>query len=287
MALNFAHLEREERIGLGAAVVSHVALAALLAWQAMSEVKTIPVPERMSVSLADEVALESTSPDPSAQPQAAQAPVYAETPAPPSESILEPAPVPLPTPTPTPRVTPAPTPTPRAVQRPTPRPTPAPTPRPTPRATPAPAPRATPRPTPTPAPRSGGASEIGSDFLEGAGSSRSNNNGNPARNIGQLRASFAQSVLRQVKPHWQGRVPQGVNTDRLVTVLNVELKSDGSLARAPTVRSQSGIDDSNRAQAERHAEEAIRAVQLAAPFKLPPEDYEHWKSLPPLSFKKG
>jgi hypothetical protein len=42
---------------------------------------------------------------------------------------------------------------------------------------------------------------------------------------------------------------------------------------------QEGITDSNRPQAARHAEQAIRAVQLAAPFDLPPEFYDKWKRI--------
>ena len=40
-------------------------------------------------------------------------------------------------------------------------------------------------------------------------------------------------------------------------------------------------------QAQRHAEEAIRAVQLSAPFELPADQYDLWKSLPPLRFRKN
>jgi hypothetical protein len=55
------------------------------------------------------------------------------------------------------------------------------------------------------------------------------------------------------------------------------MNADGSLAGRPKVVRQSGINDANRAQAGIHAERAIRAVQLAAPFKLPPEFYDKWK----------
>jgi hypothetical protein len=55
------------------------------------------------------------------------------------------------------------------------------------------------------------------------------------------------------------------------------LNPDGSLNGDPIVVSQSGITASNEAQKGRHAEQAIRAVRLAAPFKLPPELYDHWK----------
>jgi hypothetical protein len=78
-----------------------------------------------------------------------------------------------------------------------------------------------------------------------------------------------------------------VDSDKLVTILSIELNPDGSLAKTPIVIGQEGINDSNRPQAKRHAEMAIRAVQLAAPFDLPPELYDSWKKLPPLRFRKS
>jgi hypothetical protein len=57
------------------------------------------------------------------------------------------------------------------------------------------------------------------------------------------------------------------------------LDQDGNLVGNPTVVSQSGVTPSNAAQKGRHAEQAIRAVQLAAPFELPKEFYNHWKRL--------
>jgi hypothetical protein len=53
------------------------------------------------------------------------------------------------------------------------------------------------------------------------------------------------------------------------------------------VRSQSGVNASNKAQAARHAENAIRAVQLAAPFKLPEEYYEAWKTVRGARFDRN
>ncbi|MFT4025832.1 MAG: hypothetical protein QM676_03370, partial [Novosphingobium sp.] len=162
-----------------------------------------------------------------------------------------------------------------------------------PQARPQPQPAARPaqaRPQPAPQQRPAGASRIGDDFLKGtpgaqnAGQSRNP----PAAAAGpQVRMALSQAVLRKVRPNWQGRVPQGVNTEKLVTILSIELNRDGSLARPPRVVGQEGIDDSNRAQAGRHAEEAIRAVQLSAPFDLPDELYDAWKNLPPLRFRKS
>ena len=48
---------------------------------------------------------------------------------------------------------------------------------------------------------------------------------------------------------------------------------------------QLGVTASNRPQAKLHAERAIQAVKLAAPFRnLPPEFYDQWKWLRPLRF---
>ena len=58
-----------------------------------------------------------------------------------------------------------------------------------------------------------------------------------------------------------------------------ELNADGSLAGRPRVVSQTGITDSNRPQAALHAERAVRAVQLAAPFDLPEEFYDRWRRI--------
>jgi hypothetical protein len=98
----------------------------------------------------------------------------------------------------------------------------------------------------------------------------------PAAAIGPaVKASLASAISRQLKPKWQA--PQGPDAEELVTVLAFSLNKDGSLAGEPTVVRQLGINAINRNQAARHAEQAIRAVRLAAPFALPPEYYAAWK----------
>ena len=255
---SFAHLSREERIGLGVAAAAHVARVAALVWQVRDDPTALPMPERMTVSLADEVSLESTAPDPSAEPQASIAPVLSPEP----EPVVEPEVV-------------------REVPRPIPRPTVAP--RPTPRATARPTPTPTPRATPT---RQAGGTRLGDDFLKGVGGSeRSNDRGSPAATFGPAEAaSLIQAISRAIKPHWNA--PQGVDAEQLVTVLSFELNPDGSLKGRPRVVSQSGVTDSNRPQQELHAERAIRAVQLAAPFDLPDEFYDKWKRVSALRFDR-
>src|SRR3990170_7279209 len=193
----FAHLSREERIGLGIAAVAHVALVGALVGQVRVDPTALPIPERMSVSLADEVSLESTAPDPSAEPQASIAPVLSPEP----EPVVEPVP---------------------EVVREQSRPTPRPTARATQRPTPAPTPRATPT-------RQAGGTRLGDDFLRGVGGSeRSDARGTPAATFGAAeQASLQQAINRQLKPHWSA--PQGVDAEKLVTVLAWELNPDGSL----------------------------------------------------------
>lgn len=259
-------LRREERLGLAVAALLHLLLVAALVWQP-GKPKPFPVPERMVVSLSSEVGLKSTSPRPAEQAQAAIAPTLApEPPAPEPEPkpVAKPQPVAQPKPRPSPVVKPAPAPA---------KPTPA-KPKPNP-AKPAP-----------PVATKGGGSRIGNDFLKGASSGERNaNDALPASEVGaDARASLAQAIGRQLKPHWSA--PQGVDADLLVTVLTFELKPDGSLAGAPRVLRQEGVTDANRPQAGRHAEQAIRAVQLAAPFDLPPQYYNVWKRVTAFRFDR-
>ncbi|PKP90631.1 MAG: energy transducer TonB, partial [Alphaproteobacteria bacterium HGW-Alphaproteobacteria-14] len=237
----------EEKVGLAAALVLHGALVAVLLLQTVrSEVSVFP--ERMTVSLATEVGLEATAPDPVAESRAAIAPTLSDAPAPAPDPVQpERAVVTQPKPPPPQRTT----------------------------RTPAPKPSAAPA---KPA-EAGGGSRIGDDFLGGSGSSTTTQETRiPASQIGaSAKASIGQALARQVKPHWTS--PQGLEVDQLVTLVDFDLNPDGSLNGRPRVRNQSGINDANRTQAARHAENAIRAVQLAAPFDLPEEYYEAWKTV--------
>ena len=254
----FANLRREEQLGLGVAVAAHVALAAALMMQVDRSPPLAPV-ERMTVSLADEISLTDTAPDPSAQPAAAMAPTLADTPAPapvpPVEQAVERPRETVTQPRPQPRATAAP------------RPSPAPSPR----ATQA---REQPRAQPAPT-RTAGASRIGADFLEG-NSNADGNRGSPAAEFGAREAaSLASAIQRQLRPHWTA--PNGVDAELLVTQVRFRLNRDGSLAGNPTCVSTTGVNASNAPQKDLHCERATRAVRLAAPFNLPEQFYDKWK----------
>jgi len=253
-----AHLNREEKLGLGIAVVAHIALLGGLLYQATRDQPLIAPAERMTVSLASDVSLESTAPDPSDAAQAAIAPVLA------SESAPLPAPASVPVERPAPPV----------VEREATRPRPAPTP--IARATTPP--KAQPRAQPSASRRSGGGSRLGDDFLEGTSSGDRSKAGTPAATFGPAEsASLQQAIARQIKPHWSA--PQGPDVEKLVTIVRFRLNKDGTLIGSPTIVSQSGVTPTNEAQKARHAEQAIRAVRLAAPFDLPEEFYDKWKTI--------
>ena len=254
----FVTLRREEAAGLVLAVAAHVALVAWLMLKPPMPAP-FPVPERMTVTFSDEIANRSTSPEPNAQAAPAIAPVLSENPEP------EPAPRPVVQPAPSPRPAPQAAPPRPAVQQ-------AKTP-------PAPA-KAQPKPA--------GGSRIGSDFLKGiAGGQTPGARATtpPAQEIGPaVRSALSGAIARQLKPKWAA--PQGVEADQLVTVLAWDLNQDGTLAGSPRVVSQSGITDANRPQAQRHAEQAVRAVRLAAPFELPADLYAAWRHVASFRFDR-
>lgn len=313
----------EERLGLGVALLLHVAVGALLIYS--PEKKSDPITEsRITVTISDDVGLISTAPNPALETAADEAPELGsgepdaggspadETPVGP---VPKPLPVPVTQPKPVPQVAPSPVPRPSPTARPNPKPIARPTSRPT------PAPRATATAAPKPKPsasassaartpaannrsqasnaataRGGsnatantraGSSRLGSDFLAGApgGRSTSPSAGQAAATVGPaVRNALSGAISRKLKPHWS--VPQGADTEQLVTILSWNLNRDGSLAGRPQVVRQEGITDANRSQAARHAEQAMRAVQLAAPFNLPAEHYDAWKRVSSFRFDR-
>ncbi|QUL37932.1 energy transducer TonB [Erythrobacter sp. JK5] len=256
----------EDKAGLLVALVLHVAVVALLLFQPARD-EIVLIPERMTVSLASDVSLESTAPDPVPESRAAIAPTLGEEVAPDPVSELREATPEAPPPLP-PR-------------------TAATAPRTQPTTSPRQPARTPPRATPTQRAANSGGSRIGEDFLPGQGGSTTTTETRiPASQIGSsAKASIQQALARQVKPHWSA--PQGVDVDQLVTLLDFDLNEDGSLKGRPRLRAQSGVSDSNRPQASRHVENAIRAVQLAAPFDLPDEYYNAWKSIRGARFDRN
>jgi outer membrane biosynthesis protein TonB len=229
---------------------------------------------------------------------------------------VEPAPQPRVTPTPTP---PPPAPAPKAVQRPAP-PPPRPAPKAVQRpAPPAPAPEAAERPRPappapakaTPRPQpatpSTKTAQLKAAVSKGAGPAQQpaqkSANGPTGRLTGLLNglssrdtpskvitppaqkagpavaAGLAAEVRRQLKPYWKS--PTGADVELLRTTVRVSLTRSGAIADIGAVTT-SGQNASNSTQVKLHQEQAIRAVRLAAPFRLPAEYYDEWKDIAPV-----
>ncbi len=242
---------REERIGFGVALGLHLLLVlAFLIQPGRGEV--MPLPERMTVSLASDIGLEATAPAIVPESRAVIASELDDTVTPPApEDVLE--------------VTRSTDATPKTTTTTS---------------------RSQPRTSEAPPERSTG-SRIGDNFLAGAGDFTASDDARiPASQIGpSAQASIVQAISRQIKPHWNA--PSGLDAEQLITILAFRLNEDGSLAGRPRVVRQAGITDSNRPQADLHAERAIRAVQRAAPFDLPPEYYNAWKSIGGARFDRN
>lgn len=278
-----ATLRTEERIGLVVALAAHAGLVAWLAlWQPVPE--PLPMPEKVSVTLSDEVGLVATTPEPLNDPAPDAGPEAGEAPPPPAP-LIQPAPQPTFAPKPLPQPVARPVPPPKPVARPVPprrdqiadlldR-------RPPPRTAP---PRTAPPRTAPPKPGTGtGSTRFADAFSKGVpGASGA---GAPPATIGPAeRSALASAIARQLKPKWVA--PQGADAEKLITILSWDINPDGTLSGAPRVVRQDGITDANRAQAQRHAEQAIRAVKLAAPFNLPRDLYSAWKRVANFRFDR-
>ncbi|MBP6031158.1 MAG: TonB C-terminal domain-containing protein [Sphingobium sp.] len=246
-------MDRTDKIGLGVAGAGHVLLFAALSahWLTADPLKLDNEP--IEISIADDMALRSAAPkiaDAPPPPSGAQEAAAQPDDTPPAPAARDAAPEPLPVPTPTP-VTP-----PRQPAKPA-------------------------TPTAPPKPKGSGLKLDTSDWMKpsaGANPQAKPSDGAPASSIGPAQQSaLAAEIRRQIKPFW--KAPTGADADLLRTTLSVRLARDGALVGDPQVVSTSGQTASNRGQVRLHQEQAIRAVRLAAPFQLPADLYDGWKSL--------
>ena len=270
-----ARFKIEEGFGFTVAVAAHLALLAVLLLHAASP--PAPVPVRMTVNLADDVGLQAASPQPAAPPAPSIAPTLGQAapqavPEPKPSAAAEPEPAPAkPAPSKAAPVRPAKhsasaaDPIAAAIAA---------------TAASHAAHKASARPMTKPA----GGARIGKDFLAGLSASDSNAHSAaaPAPLTGAAKAALVDAIARQLKPHWV--LPDGVDAEKLVSVLSWDLNPDGTLASPPVLVRQEGITASNSPQAGRHAEMAKRAVLRAAPFQLPPQYYAAWKHIRAFRF---
>ena len=300
-------IDRAETAGLGIAAAGHVLLFAILSagFLATKEMPKIERPS-MEVQLVDEVALDSAAPTVSNE---APAPKLAEIEGPAEPAApAPPVPEPLPQPQPTPVPPAPPPPAPKTTPRPAPQPKPAPA-KPTPAkpAPPKPAAKAKPslpppaRPQPKAAARPSASAAAPatkvqpkqarptgrlSGILTGISDRDSPSKATtpPARTASAaVRSSLAGEIRRQLKPHW--KAPTGADAELLRTELSISLAPNGKVTNVEVLRT-TGQTASNRPQVKLHQEQAVRAVRLASPFKLPAEYYDAWKLLSPIGFDK-
>jgi outer membrane biosynthesis protein TonB len=293
-------LTKEEGWGLAISVAGHAALLAVLLLRPAADNVVVP-PERVEVTISEDVGLKSMSPDPAARAapdeapdigEAAPAPEPVPLPPPPAPRVIEPPRPPAPRPVakplpkkPEPRKIEAKKPEPR---KPPPRPS---SPKPSAidriaRASPVTAKPATKTPSAktapskaTTPPKEPGGTRFTDAFRQGTpGATSPAGTGAPAATIGPQQISALNAAIgRQLKPHWRGKAPEGAEAELLVTKVRFRLNRDGSLAGEPQVVATSGQTEANQPQVARHQEQAVRAVRLAAPFDLPEALYDGWK----------
>jgi hypothetical protein len=262
-------VSREEGAALVVALAAHAALVAVLAFGAPGR-EVQPPPQRMTVTLAEETAEQSTSTNPFEAAPPDEAPVLGET-------MPEPQPLPQPVPQPVaqpqPRQT-QPQPQPRAAAQPVRTPPPRPVAQP-----PKPAVKDT-RDRRRPDQPVGG-SRIGDDFLKGVptGTQRAAQ-GNPAEAISDTaKASARQTIGAEVLPFWNRCAVDGVDIEKLAVRIVIHMDRSGRVLSmdAPEV---TGRTAANAPQVNRFIECAQGAIRSASPFNLSADSYEFWKNYP-------
>ncbi len=247
--------DRAEWTGVGAALIFHIALIALLSTRLASS-NDVPEPPSMEVDLVDEVALSAAAPTPVAQPAASQ---------PPPPAMAQPIEQPLPEPIAPPSLS---RPDPAPVARPQPRPRPV-------AARPVPQRLARPAPAkPTPTRRAG----LGDDFLKSfdddlsprAGPSR------PAAPVfsAQARSSVANSIAAQAQRCADRQSYLGEGADQLKVQVRLSFARSGRLSRPPGIGAITGDGDLRAKYGDLLEDQVRRIFADCAPFRLPAELYD-------------
>ncbi len=255
-----------QNAGIAIAVLLHIVVIGLLSVQWTRGDRRFDNPP-MEVDLVAETAEQSSAPVITETPPAARlGDEY-------SEDIAVAQPVPTP-PVPEPVVRPTPAPAPKQVARPVVKP------KQTPPAAQKAAPKATPK---TTTPPKQGARPTGrlDGIVDGLGRTQTKSTqtkGAPAATTAaEVRRSIDVSIKAKVKPRWDSCRITGVDINELETEVKFRLTPSGALAGFSGVTTK-GQNDSNRFQVQRHPECAKRAVELAAPFDLPEENYSFWQN---------
>lgn len=266
MAATTAPTGNQQTIGIAIAVTLHIVILGLLSVQWTGGDRRFDNPP-MEVDLVAETAVQSSAPVISETPPAARLGEEDAT------DIASPEPVPAP-PIPQPIERPVPAPAPKQVARPVPAP---------PKKSPPAAAKATPKAAPKATPKKATTGPTGrlDGIVDGLSKSQTKapaSKGAPAATTSaEVRRSIDVSIKAKVGPRWNGCRVSGVDVDQLKTVVKFRLTPSGALAGFTSVDT-TGENDSNRFQVQRHQECAKRAIELAAPFDLPEENYSFWQN---------
>ncbi|MGL3823500.1 hypothetical protein [Sphingopyxis sp. R3-92] len=253
--------------GVAVAVAAHIVIIGLLSVQWTAGDRRFDNPP-MEVDLIAETAVQSTAPVISDTPPAAR---LGEEDA---IDIAAPEPMPAP-PEPDPVVRPTPAPTPKQVARPKSEPV-----KRQPPAARKAQPKAAPKAPPakkTPTRPTGRLDGITDGLAKDAPKTPAKKGAPAAATAAEVRRSIDVSIKAAIRPRWDSCRVSGVDVDQLKTVVKFRLTQSGALAGFSSVTT-SGENDSNTFQIKRHQECAKRAVELAAPFDLPEENYSFWQN---------
>lgn len=262
-------IDRAEKTGFGVALAGHVLLFAALSLGIFSRAKLPSVNDPLDVILVDEVGLRSALPNPSTEPPA---PSEAPELAPPEEPApVEPTPAPV-EPTPRPKASDA-----TQVPKPADKPKPAEKPQPTPKKEEAQdkSDRRRPDRDARGKAEKPGGSRLGANFLKGISDDPKGKASTPRAAVsGAAMQGLAAALARQFKPCYELGSLQGTPAMSIVTTLRLRYKPDGTVALAPELVEQTGIEASNQSYARQMSDIAKRAVLRCSPVRLPEELYK-------------
>jgi hypothetical protein len=252
-------LRREESLGLALALAGHAVLFAWMVWQ--KPAPPPPLPERMTVTISDEVGLTSAAPAPQVEAAPDKGPEIGEAPPPPAPEpvqVAKSAPVP-------PRPVPAPV---KLAAKPAAQPV-----------KPAAKPSLTGQKLPTKPATKAGASSF-DDMFKNLPGAKPNGKavGPPAVATGQQKSSWNSRIGGKVVSRLSACGLTGLDIEKLSIEIRFTLAVDGSIQSIDDIGQVQGSNAANQAQAAPFKACAVRAIKLAAPFTgLPPEFYNDWK----------
>lgn len=268
-------LTSNETRGIAIAVVAHVLIIALLSVQWTAGERRFDNPP-MEVDLIAETAPVSTAPEISDSPPDARLGDEDAT------SIAPPEPIPTP-PEPTPPAPPKASPPPKLVKK------AVPPPKAPPAAKKPPAKAAPPGKAPpsskVPPPRAGNKGGKPDGKAKDPPVKPPGKGVPAAQEAAAIRRSIDVSIKAAVGPRWNRCQVSGFDAELLKTEVKFRLTPSGSLAGFTGVTT-TGQNDSNRNLVARHQECAKKAIQLAAPFDLPEDNYAYWQNYT-LDFDKA